>query len=161
VEGQAHHHDQWQNPRIGKEYRMTTGGRIANGVITRVAGAGLGPKALHLVTLPSRKTGRRYSTPIVVVELSGGRYWIAVYGETNTVKNARAAGRLTLSRGRARQDVRLTEIPVSARVPYLRARAAFGVSPVVKPYFDVTPRMSDAEFAAIAPEHTVFKLEPA
>ena len=140
---------------------MTTGGRIGNGVITRVAGAGLGPKALHLVTLPSRKTGRRYSTPIVVVELSGGRYWIGVYGETNTVKNARAAGRLTLSRGRARQDVRLTEIPVLARTPYLRARAALGVNPMVRPYFDVTPLTSDAEFAAIAPAHPVFKLEPA
>jgi len=140
---------------------MTTGGRIGNGVITRVAGAGLGPKALHLVTLPSRKTGRPYSTPILVVELSGGRYWIAVYGETNTVKNARAAGRLTLSRGRARQDVRLTEIPVLARTPYLRARAALGVNPMVRPYFDVTPLTSDAEFAAIAPAHPVFKLEPA
>jgi hypothetical protein len=140
---------------------MTTGGRIRNGVITRVAGAGLGPKALHLVTVSSRKTGRQYSTPILLVDLPDGRFWIAVYGETNTVKNARAAGRLALSRGRARQDVRLTEIPVSARVPYLRARAALGVNQMVRPYFDVTAQTSDAQFAAIAPDHTVFKLEPA
>jgi len=140
-------------------YRFSRGARIGNGVITRLAGAGLGPKALHLVTLPSRKTGRPYSTPIVVVESSGGRYWVAVYGDTNTVKNARAAGRLTLSRGRAREDVRVTEIPASQRVPYLRARAALGVSAMVRPYFDVGPQTTDAQFAAIAADHAVFKLE--
>jgi hypothetical protein len=130
-------------------------------VITRVAGAGLGPKSLHQVTIRSRKTGRTYSTPILVVESSGGRYWVAVYGDTNTVKNARAAGRLTLRRGGAREDVRLTEIPASKRVPYLRARAALGINSNVRPYFDVTPQTSDTEFAAIADEHPVFKLERA
>jgi len=130
-------------------------------VITRLAGAGLGPKSLHQVTIRTRKTGRTYSTPILVVESSGGRYWVAVYGDTNTVKNARAGGRLTLRRGRAHEDVRLTEIPASERVPYLRARAALGINSNVRPYFDVTPQTSDAGFAAIADEHPVFKLEPA
>ena len=157
--GQVRLSDRWQNPRIGMQYRYGRGARIGNGVITRLAGAGLGPKALHLVTIPSRKTGRHYSTPILVVESSGGRYWVAVYGDTNTVKNARAAGRLTLSRGRAREDVRVVEIPASERVPYLRARAALGVNRMVRPYFDVGPQTTDAEFATIAPDHTVFKLE--
>jgi len=30
----------------------------------------------------------------------------------------------------------------------------------LRPYFGATPQSSDAEFAAIAPQHTVFKLEP-
>jgi hypothetical protein len=130
-------------------------------VITRVAGAGLGPKSLHQATVRTRKTGRTYSTPILVVESSGGRYWVGVFGETETVKNARADGRLTLKRGRAHHDVRLTEIPASERVPYLRARAALGVNSNVRPHFDVTPQTTDAEFAAIADAHPVFKLEPA
>src|SRR5438094_4684661 len=104
---QAHHSNRWHNAAIAKEYRHTTVARIANGVITRLAGAGLGPKSLHQATIRTRKTGRTYSTPILVVESSGGRYWVAVYGDTNTVKNARAGGRLTLRRGRAHEDVRL------------------------------------------------------
>jgi hypothetical protein len=147
-------------PRIAKQFRYNAGARIANGVIGRLAGAGLGPKALHQVTVRGRKTGRTYSTPILVVETSGGRYWVGVFGETEMVKNARAGGRLTLKRGRAHQDVRLREIPVSERVPYLRARAALGINSNVRPYFDVTPQTSDAEFAAIADAHPVFKLEP-
>jgi len=93
------------------------------------------------------------------VESFGGRYWVAVYGDTNTVKNARAAGRVTLSRGRAREDVRVVEIAASDRVPYLRARAALGVPGVLRPYFDVGPQTTDSEFAAIAADHSVFKLE--
>ncbi len=108
-----------------------------------------------------RTTGREFSTPIQPVELEGARYWVAVFGETATVKNSRAAGRATLSRGSVRQDIRLIEVPVSERVPMLRARSAHGTGPMVQPYFDATPQSSDAELAAIAAKHTVFKLEPA
>ena len=106
-----------------------------------------------------RTTGREYSTPIWLVERPDGRYWVAVFGETNTVKNARAAGRVTLSRGATREEVALGEVPVSERVPLLRARIGLGGGPMLRPYFGATPRSSDAEFAAIAADHAVFKLE--
>jgi hypothetical protein len=86
---------------------------------------------------------------------------VAVFGETATVKNARTAGRASLRRGSARENVRLTEVPISERIPMLRARSALRTGPMVQPYFDATPQSSDAELAAIAPEHAVFKLEPA
>jgi hypothetical protein len=95
------------------------------------------------------------------VEQEGSRYWVAVFGDTSTVKNARAAGRATLSRRSVREDVRLTELSVSERAPLLRARSALGASPMVQPYFDATPQSSDAELVAMAPKHTVFRLEPA
>jgi hypothetical protein len=121
---------------------------------------GIGPKAVRLVTVRSRTTGKEYSTPISLVERSDGRYWVAVFGETNTVKNARAVGQVTVSRGAEREDVRLREVPIPERVPFLRARIGPVGSPMLRPYFGVTPQSSDAEFAAIAPEHAVFKLEP-
>ena len=146
---------------MGKQYQHTFGLRVGNGLVTRVVGAGVGPKVGRLVTVRARKSGKEYSTPIWLVERGGGRYWVAVFGETNTVKNARAAGRVTLSRGSVREDVRLTEVPVTERVPYLRARLELGGGRMWRPYFEATPRSSDAELAAIASEHTVFKLEPA
>jgi len=120
----------------------------------------MGPKAVRLVTVRGRTTGREYSTPIWLVEQAGGRYWVAVFGETNTVKNARMAGRVTLSRGAVREDVRLREVPVSERVPFLRARIRLSGSAMLRPYFGATLQSSDAEFAAIPWEHAVFKLEP-
>jgi hypothetical protein len=153
--------NRWHNPRIAKEYRHTVGKRIGNVLVTGLIRGGLGPKSLQLVTVRGRSTNKEYSTPIWVVEKEGSRYWVAVFGDTSTVKNARAAGRATLSRGSVRQDVRLTELPVSERAPLLRARSADGASPMVRPYFDATPQSSDAELAAMAPKHTVFRLEPA
>ncbi len=135
------------------------GKRVGNGLLTRLVRGGMGPKAIRLVTVRGRTTGREYSTPIWLVERAGDRYWVAVFGETNTIKNARVAGRVTLSRGAVREEVRLWEVPVSERVPYLRARINLGGGGMLRPYFDATPKSSDAEFAAIAPEHAVFKLE--
>src|SRR6266568_4305074 len=63
------------------------------------------------------------------------------------------------TRGAVRDDVRLREVPVSERVPFLRARIGLGGSRMLRPYFDATSQSSDADFAAIAPEHAVFKLE--
>ncbi len=132
--------------------------RVGNGLLTRLVRGG-GPKAMRLVTVRGRTTGKEYSTPIWLVEQADGRYWVAVFGETNTVRNARAAGRATLSRGAVRDDVRLREVPVTERVPFLRARIGLGGSRMLRPYFDATSQSSDADFAAIAPEHAVFKLE--
>ncbi len=151
--------DRCHNPGIGKKYRHTMGLRVGNGLLTRLVRGGIGPKAMRLVTVRGRTTGKEYSTPIWLVEQADGRYWVAVFGETNTVRNARAAGRVTLSRGAVRDDVRLREVPVSERVPFLRARIGLSGSQMLRPYFDATPQSSDADFAAIAPEHTVFKLE--
>ena len=136
------------------------GKRVGSGLLARLVRGGMGPKAIRLVTVRTRTTSREYSTPIWLVERSGDRYWVAVFGETNTVKNARVAGRVTLSRGAVREDVRLREVPVSERVPFLRARIGLGGGRMLRPYFGATPQSSDAEFAAIAPQHTVFKLEP-
>ena len=133
--------------------------RVGNGLLTRLVRGGIGPKAMRLVTVRGRTTGKEYSTPIWLVEQADGRYWVAVFGETNTIKNARAAGRVTLSRGAVRDDVRLREVPVTERVPFLRARIGLGGSRMLRPYFDATSQSSDADFAAIAPEHAVFKLE--
>jgi hypothetical protein len=145
---------------MGKLYRHTMGKRLGNGLMTRLVRGGKGPKAMWVVTIRGRTTGKEYSTPIWLMERPDGRYWISVFGETNTIKNARAAGRATLSRGAVREDVRLTEVPVSERVPLLRAYLGLNKSRIAWAYFGTTPKSSDAEFAAIAPEHAVFRLGP-
>src|SRR2546422_9771576 len=90
-----------------KEYRHTMGMRVGNGLLARLVRGGMGPKAIRLVTVRSRTTGREYSTPIWLVERSGDRYWVAVFGETNTLKNARGAGRGAKRPGAGREGGRL------------------------------------------------------
>jgi deazaflavin-dependent oxidoreductase (nitroreductase family) len=109
--------------------------RIGNGLLTRVVRRGRGPEAFRLVTVRGRKTGKEYSTPFWLVERAEGRYWVSLFGETNTVKNARAAGQVTVSRGGTRQEVRLVEVPVEDRVPPLRAYVEGNTNSMVRKYF--------------------------
>lgn len=142
-----------------KAYRHTGFKRFANGLLTRVVRRGRGPKPMHLVTVRGRKSGKEYSTPFWLLELPDGRYWVSVFGETNTTKNARAAGHVTVSRGATRDEVRLVEVPVESRLPLLHEYLASNKSPMVRTYF-APPTTSDDELQALAPEHPVFKLEP-
>lgn len=115
---------------------------------------------MRLVTVRGRKSGKEYSTPFWLLERPDGRYWVSVFGETNTIKNARAAGHVTVSRGATRDEVRLVEVPVESRLPILHEYLASNKSAMVRTYF-ATPTSTDDELQALAPEHTVFKLEPA
>lgn len=143
-----------------KEYRHTGFTRFGNGLLTRVVRRGRGPQAFHLVTVRGRKSGKEYSTPFWLVERTDGRYWVSLFGETNTVKNARAAGHVTVSRGGTRQEMRLAEVPVADRLAALRTYLDGNKNSIVRKYF-ATPGSSDEELQALAPEHPVFKLEPA
>jgi hypothetical protein len=145
---------------VGKAYRHTAGKRFGNAVLTRVVRSGRGPKAMRVVTVRGRRTGNEYSTPIWVMDRADGRYWVSTFGETETVKNARAAGRVTLRRGDAVEDVRLVEIPPSDRVPFLRAYMDDNRSRMARTYFGATPKSTDEELAALAPQRAVFRLEP-
>ncbi len=100
--------------------------RLGNALLTRLVRGGRGPKAIRLVTIRGRTTGRT-----------------------------------TLSRGPSREEVRLIEVPIAERVPLLRAYLDLNKSRMARTYFGATPYSSDAELAGIAPEHAVFRLEPA
>ena len=147
------------NPPVGKVYRHTGLKRFGNGLMTRMVGRGKGPKEMRLVTVRGRNSGKEYSTPILVLEQPGGRYWVSSFGETNTIRNARMAGHILLSRGDAREAVRLVELPVEDRPPLLRAYLNLNRRRMVQGYFDATRESSDAEFRADALDHTVFRLE--
>jgi hypothetical protein len=115
---------------------------------------------MHVVTVRGRKSGKEYSTPFWLLELPDGRYWVSVFGETETVKNARAAGHVTVSRGATRDEIRLVEVPVESRLPFLHEYVASNKSSMVRTYF-ASPTSSDDDLRALAPGHPVFKLEPA
>ena len=62
------------------------------------------------------------------------------------VRNARAAGEVTLSRGRRAETVAIVESPPAEAAPVLK-RYVTGV-PITRPYFDVTPASDLAAAAA-------------
>src|SRR5205809_7022869 len=64
---------------------------------------GKGPPGICLLIVPGRRSGRPHSTPVTVVEHDGARWLVAPYGEVGWVRNVRAAGRVTLTRGRSEE----------------------------------------------------------
>lgn len=111
---------------------------------------------MHILTVPGRKTGRRYSTPVSLV-MDEGRLWlVAPYGEREWVKNARAAGEVELTRARKTTSHRVEEAGPEEAAPvlreYLRTRR------IVKPFFEAAPDAPLEAFAAEASRHPVFRL---
>ena len=141
-----------------KPYRLSPGRRLINLVFRPLARLGLTGPRTHLLTVPGRKTGRLWSTPISLIEWEGNRYAVAPYGERNWVKNARAAGWVELRRGRRHERLEVQELGPHEAVPVLREY--YRRSLVTHSFFDVGLASSDEAWLAEAPRHPVFRLLP-
>lgn len=76
--------------------------------------AGLEVGSQHILSIRGRKTGVMRSVPVSLVTVDGVRYVIAGDG-LEWPKNARAARRGELERGRRKEQIHLTEIPPDQR----------------------------------------------
>jgi len=141
---------------MARAYRLGVARRIVNGIIRRLLRMGWGPARTYLLVTRGRTTGRVYRTPVTLVEQGARRWLVAPYGEVGWVRNARAAGSVTLERGRRAETLRLAELGPqdSARILQTYVREV----PITRPYFDVRPDSSLDAFAAEAPRHPVFEL---
>jgi hypothetical protein len=74
------------------------------------------------------------------------------------VRNARAAGEVTLSRGRRTRRYKIGEVESKAAVPVLRKYME--EIRVTRPYFDAGPDSPDEAVAAEVRRHAVFRLIP-
>lgn len=139
-----------------KPYRLSPGRRAINALVRPLARLGLTGPRTYLLTVPGRKTGRPWSTPVSLVKAGGERWLVAPYGDRSWVKNTRAAGSVELRRGRRRECVGVEELAPEAAVPVLRDYYRLGR--VTRPFFDVSLHSSDEEWLAEAPRHPVFRL---
>jgi deazaflavin-dependent oxidoreductase (nitroreductase family) len=138
-------------------YRLGLWRRVVNWMIRALLRVGVSPPHTYLLTVQGRKTGQPYSTPVTLVEEVGQRWVVAPYGEVGWVRNARAAGRITLTRGRRSESVRIVELSAADAAPVLKKYLA--QVPVVRPFFDVTPKSDLRDFAAEASRHPVFQIQ--
>ena len=141
-----------------KPYRLSSTRRLINVVFRPLARLGLTGPRTHLLTVPGRKTGRMWSTPISLITWNGERYAVAPYGERNWVRNARAAGWVELRRGRRRERVNVEELAPADAVPVLREyyRRSF----VTHSFFGVSLASPEEEWLVEAPRHPAFRLRP-
>jgi deazaflavin-dependent oxidoreductase (nitroreductase family) len=106
---------------MAKQYSLTPKLRFFNKLIKVLVRTGLAPKNIWLLTVRGRKTGKRYSTPITLIE-QGGREWlVAPYGEVGWVRNARSSGQVELSRGGRSEKLRISQVSPDESGPVLKS----------------------------------------
>jgi deazaflavin-dependent oxidoreductase (nitroreductase family) len=141
---------------MAKKYRLNLGTRLINLLFRTMTRFGAGASYRYILTTRGRKTGRFYSTPVDVMQLNGQRYLVAGYGLVNWVRNVRASGEASLSRGGRSEKFRVEQVGPQEAVPILRKY--MDEIWVTRAYFDATPESSDEAIVAETLKHSVFRL---
>ena len=143
---------------MASRYRLGPGRRAVNRLVRLLLRLGLMPGPTYLLTVRGRRTGRPLSTPVTLVEEGGTRWLVAPYGDVGWVRNARAAGGVTLSRGRRSETLPIRELAPGDAAPVLQRYLAR--VPITRPYFDATPASPLTALLEEASRHPVFLLGP-
>jgi deazaflavin-dependent oxidoreductase (nitroreductase family) len=135
--------------------------RVSNKIVAGLTRAGVSVWGSRILEVPGRRSGQPRQVPVNLLAFGGREYLVAPRGETEWVRNVRAAdGHLDLLLGRRREHRHAHELADDEKVPVLREylkrwKAETGM------FFDgVGPDASDDEIRAIAHKHPVFLLDP-
>jgi deazaflavin-dependent oxidoreductase (nitroreductase family) len=134
---------------------------VANRIMFGLTRAGLSVRGSRILTVRGRRSGLPRTVPVNPLTLGDARYLVAPRGETEWVRNLRAAGEGELRLGRRTEHFAARELPDADKPAVLRAylknwKAEVGI------FFDgVSDTSSEAEIAGIAPRHPVFVISAA
>jgi hypothetical protein len=98
--------------------------------------------------------------------VDGGRFVVSLAGESQWVRNVRAADGEAVLIQRSREGVRLVEVPVEDRVPVIRAYISGDDGPwdgspaaTVDAYFGLGPNPTSAEIREVAGYYPTFRVQ--
>ena len=125
----------------------------------KLVGPGLviGNYPMYLLTVRGRKSGQPRTVALAIIDRNGKRYVGSPYGIVDWVRNLRAAGEATLTRGRRSETVNARELPKGEAALLLREEIKSG-NPFAH-YYGVTADSSHEEFERAVVSHPLFVLE--
>lgn len=124
------------------------------GVLVRL---GLAPAHMRLLQVRGRRTGRTHALPVDVLEHGGRLYLVAPRGLTHWVRNADAAGTVTLRRGGSAVTYRVRVLGERER-PAILSAYLDRFRREVQRYFPVPAGSPASAFAGLAARYPVFEL---
>src|SRR5690349_15122013 len=92
-----------------------------NPFVAALSRLGISIMGSRVLEVRGRKTGEPRRVPVNLLRVDGARYLVAPRGETQWVRNFRAAGEGQLLLGRRRERFTATELADEAKEPVLRA----------------------------------------
>lgn len=131
--------------------------RFFNAAIGWLVGVGLGPGYARVLEVRGRKSGKTFTTPVNLLDYDGKLWLVGARGETQWVRNAQAAGEVTLARGRDKRSYRVQRVAPAQSAVLLREYLERYHSQVQR-FFAAQRGASLPEFEAIANRHPVFEL---
>ena len=141
---------------MAKTYQVNFATHMRDSLIMSLLRAGVNMGTTSLLTVRGRKSGQPHTVPVRLIEQDGQRWLVAPYGVVQWVRNLRAAGTATLTRGRHSETISVAELPAQQAAPVLK-QYLLNVA-TVQPYFDATRDSPLEAFEREAPRHPVFQI---
>jgi len=145
----------------------TTSSYLKPGTLDRIFGRalvfliriGLVRGHFYVLEVRGRNSGRTISLPVDPLDLDGQRYLVCARGNSNWVRNARAAGEVVLVRALVRQRYSTRELSPDLRPPILKAYLDRFAGEVQR-FFPVPKGSAVEAFNDLAARYPVFVLQP-
>ena len=141
----------------GSYLRPRTIERIFGHVLAWLVRVGVVRGHFYVLEVRGRKSGRTIALPVDVLDLEARRYLVCARGNSNWVRNARAAGEVVLVRPMRRQHYAVREVPMGMR-PLLLKAYLDRYAREVQRFFPVVKGSPIQAFEDLAPRYPVFEL---
>ncbi len=143
---------------MSKTYHVNFADRMEAALIKALLHAGVKLGTTSLLTVRGRKSGQPHTVVVLLVEQTDERWLVAPYGTVQWVRNLRAEGTATLTRGRRSETISVTELDAKEAAPVLK-QYLHQVSGGVRSYFDATKDSPLEDFEREAARHPVFLIK--
>jgi len=131
---------------------------VLNPLVTGLATLGLSVRGSRILAVRGRRSGRTRTTPVNPVPVAGARYLVAPRGDTEWVRNLRAAGRGELRLGRRHEPITVEELTDEAKPPILREYLRRWKMETGRFFDGVGADSPESALRRIAPRHPVFRI---
>lgn len=134
---------------------------VFNKAVAGLTGLGISIMGSRILAVRGRKSGEWRTTPVNLLVIDGQRYLVAPRGHTQWVRNMRVAHGGELRLGHRTEPFTATELTDEDKPTILRAYLKRWKAEVGVFFGGVGPDSSEADLQRIAPDHPVFKIDPA
>ena len=132
-----------------------------NAVAQWLTARGISLKGSRVLAVRGRTSGEWRTNPVNLLELDGQRYLVAPRGETQWVRNLRAAGGGELRLGRSVEAFAAPEVPDPEKGPIIRSYLDTWAWEVGRFFEGLSKDSDDDAIAGVAPGFPVFRVTAA
>jgi deazaflavin-dependent oxidoreductase (nitroreductase family) len=132
--------------------------RVFNPLVAWLTRRGLSLAGSRVLEVRGRTTGELRSVPVNLLTVDGVRHLVAPRGETQWVRNLRAAGEGSLRLGRRTEPFTAAEVADADKPAILRAYLVKWAWEVGAFFDDIDKHSTDDQLLAAAPGFPVFRI---